>query len=76
MSGMRDFILRVVPRSWAESMEAESRQWMLKCQNCGFEQSIWDVGGLRWKASGTKVVTQRCPNCGKVGGHTISKKAA
>jgi hypothetical protein len=32
-------------------MEAESRRWLVKCDNCGFEQSYWDMGGLRWKAS-------------------------
>lgn len=73
MSGIRGFILRVVPRSMAASMEAESREWMLRCA-CGFERSIWDLGGLRWKASGNPKRRARCPQCGQVGMHTIHRR--
>jgi hypothetical protein len=31
-------------------METESRRWFLKCTECSFEKSYWDLGGIRWKA--------------------------
>ena len=55
-------------------MEAESKQWMLKCPNCGFERSYWDAGGIRWGASGKKRVGGKCPNCGKNVGFEVYKK--
>lgn len=33
-------------------MEAESRSWMVQCPNCKYEQSYWDMGGIRWGALG------------------------
>jgi hypothetical protein len=32
-------------------MRAESLRWMIRCE-CGFERSMWEVGGVRWKARG------------------------
>ena len=61
----------LVPRSWTASMEAESRRWMVRCQACSFGRSIWELGGIRWKAKGTKWTWGRCPNCGKRGLHKI-----
>ena len=55
-------------------MEAESRQWMVKCPNCGFEQSVWEMGGVRWKAAGSPRWRMKCPNCGQTGWHTVYKK--
>ncbi len=46
-------------------MEDESRKWMLQCQRCGFEQSVWDSGGVRYKAAGTSRNYRRCPHCGQ-----------
>jgi hypothetical protein len=46
---------------------------MVRCRSCGFARSIWDLGGIRWKAKGTKWTWGRCPNCGKRGWHTISR---
>jgi len=65
MNRLQRFFTSVFPSSWAASMEAESRQWRVRCQSCGFEQSVWDMGGIRWKASGTKWTWGRCSNCGK-----------
>ena len=73
MGRLRNTISKVMPRSWATDMEAESRQWMIGCDSCGFEQSVWDAGGVRWKAAGTPHMRRLCPNCGKVGWHTITK---
>ncbi len=66
LSRIQQLVSRFVPRSWASSMEAESRAWIVGCPACGFERSIWDLGGIRWKASGSKRILARCPSCGKV----------
>jgi predicted RNA-binding Zn-ribbon protein involved in translation (DUF1610 family) len=72
-SRIQQLISRVVPRSWAASMEEESRQWMVRCQKCGFERSLWDLGGIRWKATRRQRTWTwgRCPNCGKLGWHKV-----
>ena len=40
----------LLPKKWAGSMERESRTWMARC-SCGFERTIWEAGGIRWKAA-------------------------
>jgi hypothetical protein len=53
------------------AMEAESRAWLVRCPACGFERSLWELGGIRYKARGTKRQFRRCPNCREFGWHTI-----
>ncbi|MBA2595999.1 MAG: hypothetical protein M3Q50_07110 [Chloroflexota bacterium] len=74
MSQIQRLLGRIVPRSWATSMESESRNWIVRCRSCGFERSLWELGGIRWKATGSKWTWGRCPNCGKRGLHTISRR--
>ena len=74
MNRTQRLVSRLVPRSWAASMEAESREWMVHCASCGFERSIWELGGIRWKAQGTKRTWGRCPDCGKRGWHKIYRR--
>jgi DNA-directed RNA polymerase subunit M/transcription elongation factor TFIIS len=61
----------ILPASTLASMEAESRKWMVKCNTCGTERSIWEMGGVRSGASGTKTTRVRCEKCGKNEWHTI-----
>ncbi|MBK7448126.1 MAG: hypothetical protein IPJ47_01385 [Anaerolineales bacterium] len=58
------------------SMETESRAWKVKCNNCGHERSIWEMGGIRWKAYGEKALYRRCSNCGERSLLKIYKKTA
>lgn len=58
------FFLRILPRRWGESMEAESRSWILQCP-CGREISCWETGGIRWKAAGQTRRLLYCPECDK-----------
>ena len=53
------------------AMEAESRAWMVSCPHCGFERSVWDTGGVRYRAAGTSRNYMRCPSCGKRGWNKI-----
>ncbi|MCZ2098511.1 MAG: hypothetical protein LC121_20080 [Anaerolineae bacterium] len=74
MSGVQRFFTRILPKRWAEDMEAHSRLWMLQCPNCGFERSVWDMGGIRWRATGNSRNLMPCPNCGQRGWHRMYKK--
>lgn len=64
----------IFPRSWAESMEADSRRWFMKCLKCGFEETYWELGGIRWKAKGNSRNYRRCPSCGERSWHQTYKK--
>ena len=55
-------------------MEADSRAWMMRC-SCGFARSIWELGGIRWKAN-RKALTfsyMQCPQCGKRSWHKLTR---
>lgn len=62
---LRKLIAKLSPKL-AASIEAESRQWMMQCPKCGHEVSVWDGGGIRYKASGTVRRLGRCARCDKV----------
>jgi len=74
MSPLQKFFVRILPRTWAESMEADSRSWMMRC-SCGFARSIWELGGIRWKAAGQPRTFSfmKCPQCGKRSWHKLSR---
>lgn len=59
------FFLAIFPKSWGESMEADSRKWKSHCK-CGAFISIWDLGGIRWKAYGEPRQLRKCKGCGKI----------
>ena len=65
----------MLPKKWSESLEAESREWMISCP-CGFSRSIWDIGGIRWKAKGERKVLMMCGICRERTLHTISQAPA
>ncbi len=71
MSPLQKFFVSVLPRRWAESMEAESRSWVMRCA-CGCTQSIWNLGGIRWKATQSLTFSfMKCPQCGKSTWHKL-----
>lgn len=74
MSRIQRWITSIVPASWAASMEAASREWIVRCPSCGAEQSIWDLGGIRWKASGNKRIWTRCAACGMGGWQIVYRR--
>jgi DNA-directed RNA polymerase subunit M/transcription elongation factor TFIIS len=71
MSAIQKFLLAVFPSKWAQSMEAESRAWIVKCPSCGHERSVWEMGGIRWKAAGTPKRYMSCPACQQAGWHEV-----
>lgn len=76
LSRFQQFITRLVPTTWAVAMEDESRDWMVRCHRCGYERSLWEIGGIRWKKKGRSRTWTwgRCPHCGKLSWHTISRR--
>lgn len=74
MGLLRKLIISIVPTRWAQAMEAESRAWRMRCP-CGEETSIWEMGGIRYKAAGSPRRLYRCPRCGLTW-HTLYKRSA
>ena len=74
MSFFKRMLTTIIPRRWAEDMEAESRSWMLRCKVCGLERSVWEMGGVRWKAAGRPSRLMHCPQCGRVTWHTLYRR--
>ena len=74
LSFFQKLFTAIFPREWAEDMEADSRRWMLQCPKCGYERSFWDIGGIRWKATGNQRNLMRCPNCGEVSWHKAYRR--
>ena len=74
MSPIQRFFTAIFPASWAKSMEADSRKWMMRCDPCGFERSYWDMGGIRWKAYGNQKTYMKCISCGDRSWHSTHKR--
>lgn len=72
MSGVQRFFKWVMPRKWFAAAESESRKWMIRCP-CGAERSVWDAGGIRWKAAGKTRMLGRCLACGQRTWHTLAR---
>jgi hypothetical protein len=73
MSFFQQLLTALLPATWAEEMRAESLGWMVRC-TCGFERSVWEMGGVRWKAMGNPQRLMRCPQCGGYTLHTTYRK--
>ena len=69
-------LLAFVPARLAADMEAHSRAWGLTCGHCGHRVSIWDLGGIRYKAYGNSRMLRRCRNCGKISWQQLKKESA
>ena len=72
---LRDIILWFMPPAMKVDAEADSRKWVATCPRCQAESSVWEMGGIRYKAAGTKITLVRCPNCGKQSFMQIHKKS-
>lgn len=66
MTLLQRTFMTLLPKKWATQMEAESREWMLRCDSCGREKSVWDAGGIRFKAKGRpRRPSVWCSQCNK-----------
>ncbi|MBU0486508.1 MAG: hypothetical protein KKA07_13290 [Bacteroidetes bacterium] len=57
-------------------IKAESMTWHFTCSSCGNTASIWEIGGVRYKASGKPLVSIKCPKCGRIAMQSIKKSDA
>lgn len=71
---LRGLILGFMSPKMRVDAEEESRKWVATCPRCQQESSLWDMGGMRYKAAGTKITLVRCPQCGKQSFMQIRKK--
>ena len=63
MAGLGEWLkAKLTPRS-LEDIERETRQWVIECRTCGRSRNLWEAGGKRFKAHGTKTVLGRCAGC-------------
>jgi ribosomal protein S27E len=67
-------LFKSLPGQLGNDMEAESRNWMATCNECGTAESMWDRGGIRWGAAGKPRTRLKCPSCGRVTWHTVAKQ--
>ena len=66
---------RILPESWFQKIEHDSRCWIYKCTNCGHERSVWDMGGIRYRGLPTRKLTV-CTKCKKTGLANVTHKSA
>lgn len=66
-------LVRMLPGGLGDEIEAESRSWFARCR-CGCERSIWDLGGIRYKAKGEPRRFLHCPECDQNGWHKVVYK--
>jgi hypothetical protein len=74
MSSFQRFLLAILPSSIGKAMEQQSRLWMYRCGECGYEISVWGAGGIRYKAAGRPRRYRRCDKCGQASWQEVSKK--
>lgn len=75
MARLRNFLLKIMPRAWAEAAVADSKVTYAICTTCGTERTVWDMGGLRWNASrSNKRVGTWCPTCRTLRSHRFEKR--
>lgn len=55
----------ILPKSYFNKIEEESKKWFLVCP-CGFKESFWEAGGLRAWAIVNKPVMRRCSMCKRI----------
>ncbi|HVJ87381.1 MAG TPA: hypothetical protein VM452_17110 [Caulifigura sp.] len=63
MSGLVHRVVKWLPPTWQTAIERESRDWRVRCPKCLHETSVWDLGGVRYKAAGNCVRSVRCLHC-------------
>ena len=65
MTAIQKIFLKILPQKWAEDMRKESEGWKIRCETCGQSRSVWEAGGIRWKAASVgKKMRVFCKQCG------------
>ncbi|MCP5097814.1 MAG: hypothetical protein GY943_19885 [Chloroflexi bacterium] len=75
MTFTQKFVMTYLPKSWSTAIRAESENWMLHCPTCGSVRSVWDAGGIRYKAASvSKRVHVWCNSCGRPRNMSLEKE--
>ena len=75
MAFFQKLFAALLPKDTMDALEADSRDWMVQCP-CGHAISIWELGGIRYKAkSKGKRTLIRCQQCGKRTWHRYYRKS-
>ena len=65
MTFVQKITMALLPKEWAEKVKLESQGWMLQCPSCQREISVWEAGGVRYKATNKVKRLGWCSRCGK-----------
>jgi uncharacterized Zn finger protein len=77
MTFMQRLVMTLMPQQWAAAIRAESQEWLLSCSGCGISRSVWEVGGIRFKASSAgKRVLVWCKECGQLRWMSLERQRA
>jgi hypothetical protein len=55
-----------------EKIMEDSKRYKFDC-SCGKTSNIWEIGGVKYKATSGSLNRIRCPHCGKAAMHKIYK---
>lgn len=73
LSRAQRLFARLVDAPTFAAMELHSRNWFARCLKCDHRRSIWELGGLRYKATGSSLTRLPCPSCGRRTAHRLEK---
>ncbi|MBM3200226.1 hypothetical protein FJZ53_04775 [Candidatus Woesearchaeota archaeon] len=73
MGLIRSVLRKASPKRF-KGVVKESKSWHFVCKTCGYKKSVYDSGGIRYKAKPNKVALGRCPVCKKFRWFKIIKK--
>lgn len=75
MTFIQKVVIALLPRRWAADIQAESQSWLLHCPTCGTVRSVWEVGGVRYKAKSVGKRTRVwCTTCGQARLMSVEQK--
>ena len=74
MSFMQRLLIGWLPKPWQADVIADSQRWRAICP-CGCDRSIWELGGIRYRAAGNPRKLLRCPQSHKLTWHQVIWRA-
>lgn len=67
MTFIQKLVMTILPKSWSHAIQRESQNWLLRCPACDAVHSVWELGGIRYKAAtSSKKVRAKCPQCTQI----------
>jgi hypothetical protein len=76
MTLIQRLVVSLLPKRWSDAIRTESQSWLLSCSVCGVTRSVWDMGGIRYKAASTgRRVVVWCGQCKKFREMSLERKS-